>query len=318
MGLWGYWLDPRAWSLEPQIILPVLVSGWLYWRGRRPVAGTAFGARRGPDRGGRRWRAAAFYAGLAVLLFALESPIDFLSQSLFWIHMIQHMLLLLVVAPLVVAGAPWLPVWRGLGLPVRRWVAPRALRLLRTRPARTGRRWLSNPRLGLGLFAVGLWGWHLPVLFDLALRNGLVHSAEHVTLLAVGVLYWSLLIGSPPIPARLSAPRRIGYLFGGILACWVLAIVLALAPKPLYAPYASLTGRPGGGSALADQRLGGGIMWAPSMIPFDIVLSVLVRQWLADEDLRGVALNAARRREATDERSVVGGRGAGPGGMGPL
>ncbi len=313
MGLWAYWLEPGAWSVELPVVLPVLLSGWLYWSGRRRTAPAGGGG----GRRGRGWRPAAFYAGLAVLLLALESPIDLLSQSLFWMHMIQHMLLLLVAAPLLVAGAPWLPVWQGLPGPVRRWLGPRAAPFLQSGLGRRLGRAATAPLVGLGLFAGDLWAWHLPVLFDLTLRNELVHHVEHISFVGVGLLYWATVIDSPPLVPRLAAPARIGALFGGILACWVLAILLAIAPGPLYAPYARLADRPGGGSALADQRLGAGIMWAPSMIPFDIMLTVLVRQWLADEDRRGAALNAARLASGPPERGVRGGRLAEPGGGGP-
>ncbi|HUY62119.1 MAG TPA: cytochrome c oxidase assembly protein, partial [Candidatus Dormibacteraeota bacterium] len=164
------------------MLVPLLLLGGLYWRGHRRAG---------------RWRPVAFFAGLAVLLLALESPIDFLSQSLFWMHMVQHMLLLLVVAPLLVAGAPWLPLWQGLPGPVRRWLGPRAAPVLQTRLGQRLGRAATAPLVGLGLFAVDLWAWHLPVLFDLTLRNEAVHHVEHISFVVVGLFYWATVIDSP-------------------------------------------------------------------------------------------------------------------------
>jgi cytochrome c oxidase assembly factor CtaG len=107
-----------------------------------------------------------------------------------------------------------------------------------------------------------------------------LHVLEHGLFFATALMFWKQVIHSPPLRARLAAAQRIAYLVGAMVVSWGLAIVLALAPHPLYAPYVHEASRPGGLSALADQQLAAGVMWVPGSITFVIVIFVYVHRWL--------------------------------------
>jgi putative membrane protein len=232
------------------------------------------------ERAAQRWRSACFYAALAVLAIALESPIDVLSARLFWVHMIQHVLLLVVAAPLFVLARPWLRLWRSLPLGARRWLARGVSRGAGTAPLRAVSRTLGRPTPSFLAFSVVLLGWHVPVLFDATLRSTALHALEHTLFFCTAIMFWKQVIPSPPLHVRLHAPQRVLYVVAAMIVSWALAVILALAPQPLYGFYAHQASRPGGISALADQQLAAGIMWVPGSVTFLIVVFVYVHRWL--------------------------------------
>jgi cytochrome c oxidase assembly factor CtaG len=269
-GAPGFW----DWSLDPPLVL-VLVTGVLYAIGdRRTVAPARAKAARRVQRG-------CFYGGLAVLLIALASPIDALSERLFWVHMIQHVLLLVVAAPLIVLAAPWNRLWRGLSLDLRRQLARGLAQGERTRWLRACSRTLGSPVGAFLAFSVVLLAWHVPALFDATLRSATLHALEHTLFLATAVMFWKHALDSPPLRAPLSSVQRVAYVIGAMVLSWVLAVVLALAAHPLYAHYAHEATRPGGISALTDQQLAAGVMWVPGSITFVVVIFAYVHRWLA-------------------------------------
>jgi cytochrome c oxidase assembly factor CtaG len=141
-------------------------------------------------------------------------------------------------------------------------------------------------------FSVVLLAWHVPVLFDATLRSTTLHALEHTLFFCTAVMFWKQVIPSPPLHTRLLAPQRVVYSIGGMTVSWALAVVLALAPHPLYSFYAHQTIRPGGISAMADQQLAAGIMWVPGSVTFLIVVFVYVHRWLMPPEL---ATGQARR-----------------------
>jgi putative membrane protein len=208
-------------------------------------------------------RDACFYGGLLVIVAAIDSPIDRYADRLFWVHMVQHVLLTMVAPPLILLGRPWPRSVRALPLGVRRVVA-RSLHACRA---------VAAPLVAFVLFNGVLLAWHVPALFDLTLRNEAVHDLEHALFLVTALLFWTHLTPTSRRP-RLGAAHRIAYGVGAILVSWVLAVVLGFASHPLYGHYAALAHRPGGLSALADQQLAAGIMWVPASIPFTIAVLV--------------------------------------------
>lgn len=306
MSFWSPWTHLYGYSLEPSVLIPVLLTGWLFWRGRRQTAW----ADREEDRRAHHWRAVAFYAGLAVILTALESPIDYLGQSLFWMHMVEHCLLQVVAALLIVVGAPWIPVWRGLPLRWRRAIAPGALAFFRRRHVTAARHFFRVPATGLAALALGFWTWHIPYLYDLALRSVFLHDLEHVTLLVTGLLYWSQTVDSAPLKQQLATWPLAGYLVAGTAVMWVVALSLGLSGHAWYAPYYDLASRPGGISALTDQQWGAGVAWVPAAIPFEIMLDVAVLQWLTDDERRADAAVAAYRAEQASSAEMNRPRGS--------
>jgi putative membrane protein len=223
------------------------------------------------------WRVTAFAGALVSLIVALEPPLDSEVDRYLWAHMTQHVLLLAVAAPLLVLGAPWMQIWRGFPLGFRRPVARTVLTSRGWAPVRGLCRLMARPVVAWSLFngAIGLW--HIPGMYDLSLRNQGIHDLEHVSFLLLGVLFWAQVADSPPFHARLDLPRRVGFLILGAAASWVLAVVLALAPTPLYPAYVHSSGL----NALADQQLAAGVMWGIGSIPFGLGIFVLLYRWLA-------------------------------------
>lgn len=224
----------------------------------------ALGSRgREPD----RRRAAAFYGGIATIAIALDTPIDAYADRLFWVHMVQHVLLLTVAPPLLVLGRAWPQLWKPLPVPVRRAAA----RLFVLGAP------LTWPPVALVLLAATVGAWHVPALYDATLRNDLVHQVEHLTFVVAAILFWAPLLGAPPLRARIDLARRCLYLVLAIVPGWILAIVLAFEGTPLYA-YAST--RPGGVSPLGDQELAAGVMWVPGSLIYLVAACWTFYAWL--------------------------------------
>src|SRR5579859_472612 len=298
------WADANGWPIPPYLLLLCLVAETLYFRGwcvlvkgaqaknSAAITRLARGGKRTSYTGGGGslayknlwgdwlWRGIFFLGAMLVFLVASSAPIDALSGRFLWVHMIQHLLLLVVIAPLLVAAAPLLPLW--LGLP--RWARRLVKRLKVGRACYRVGQWLRQPAITCVLLISGTGLWHWPTLYDLALTNATIHDwGEHVTFLAVSTLFWSQVIPSPPLHTRLGYLRRMGCVGIAIVQNIVLAVLIGFAPLPLYAPYAHLATAFGGFSALQDQRLGAGIMWTFGDLPFAIALSALVHQWLVSQ-----------------------------------
>jgi cytochrome c oxidase assembly factor CtaG len=269
------------------------VSAWL----QPPLIATVafavlyvFGARRRHKH--RLWRAAPFFAALALAELVLCPPFDRLADESLGLHMLQHVVLMSFVAPLVVLAAPWLTVWRGLPLALRRPVARRVIAL----PAvvRRGLRGLASPWPAWLLVNVDIGIWHVPWLYDLTLSNEAVHDVEHLSFLLFGILFWLPVLESPPLHARLDGLRGALYVTAGAAPGWILALVLALATRPLYPAYAALSHRWASLSALGDQQLAAGVMIGIGSIPFTVAVFVLLYRWLDAPDLRGEPLGLVR------------------------
>jgi putative membrane protein len=228
-----------------------------------------------------RWRGACFLAGVAAIVLVLGPTFDHWADELLWAHMLQHVVLMSFAPPLIVLGAPWIPVWRGLPLGLRRPLARFAVRLPGI--VRAGFHSLRDPYVVFVLVSVDLAVWHLPALYDLTLRNNAVHYSEHALFVALGLLFWLQVLDSPPLHPRLTALWRAGYTTAGAATGWLLALVLAFAPTPIYPAYASLAYRSGGLSALSDQELAAGVMIGIGAIPFSVAVFVLIYQWLDEE-----------------------------------
>jgi len=253
-----------------------------------------------------RTRALTFYAGLLAVLIALQSPIDSLADKLFWVHMIQHLLLLVVAAPLIVLGQPWMSIWRPLPLGLRRAVAGTVARAHWLAPLRAAFRGLATPIGAWLAFNVSLVVWHMPWLYDLTLRNLDVHVLEHATFLGFGILFWAQVLALAPARPRMPIPQRIGYVAGATVCNIGLSIYLAFAQHPLYSPYAMLAHRPGGISALSDQQLGAGFMWTAGDMPFAIAIAALAHRWWGDYEAASAKagmLGAAPPDRGADQRA---------------
>jgi putative membrane protein len=251
------------WSLDPSLIY-VGLAGLLYVLGSR-------GSRRP-----RPLQAAAFFGGLLTIVIALDSPIDAYADQLFWVHMLQHILLLTVAPPLILLGRPWPRMWRALPLDTRTDLARAVARASWTRPLRA----LARPLPAWILFSATIVAWHLPAAYDATLSSGAVHVVEHAMFFFFGLLFWARVINPGPLRPSLVWPARIAFVVGAMVVGWVLAIALVVAPHPLYGHYAALAARPGGISALTDQQIAGGMMWVPGSIAYTITMLIGFYRWL--------------------------------------
>src|SRR5258706_10527511 len=155
------------WPFEPVVLVGVELAALLYW-----IGGIGLSRGRNPSAG--RWRGAAFWLGLLTILIALQSPVEVLARQLFWVHMVQHLLLMVVAAPLLALASPWTRMWRALPLGLRRSVARPVFMSPGMAWLRAAYRRVSRPSVIWVLSAANLWLWHLPPLYDLTLSNHLV------------------------------------------------------------------------------------------------------------------------------------------------
>jgi putative membrane protein len=240
------------------------------------------------------WRTAAFFLGLAALLAALASPIDSYASISFTVHMVQHMLLTVAAAPLLMVGAPIRPLLRGLPALVRTAVVRP---LARARVVRRLVHLLRHPLVAAALYVGGLYAWHVPGLYDAALVDARVHVLEHAWFFFSALLFWSAVIDPEPFRATLGYAARLPYLLVlGAAQNTVLGGVLSFTTRPLYAAYASLDTTLFGFDRVTDQRVGGAIMWVAGDLVFLAAASIAFFLWLAEEE------EMQRRRERITSR----------------
>jgi cytochrome c oxidase assembly factor CtaG len=262
------------WSVDPPLgylaLAYVVISATLYVLGGRSK-GTPL--RRQP------LRDTSFFAGLAVIVLALNSPIDHYADDLFWVHMIQHILLLTLAPPLILLGRPWPRMWRALPPRARTKVGRTLKNAAWTAPIRA----LARPLPAWLLFNLTVVLWHIPAAYNATLTSNLVHQLEHAMFFFFGLLFWARVVDPGPLRPRLIWPVRVGYTAAAMVVGWVLAIVLVSVPHPLYAHYADLAHRPGGITAMTDQQLAGGIMWVPGSIAYSLTVMLGFYRWLEPE-----------------------------------
>ncbi len=274
------------WSFDPFIIIVAVVVAW-------HEIGLARLARRSrPARTReRRIRSLWFYAGLAVLLLAVVSPIDYWSDSYFMVHMVQHLLLMFAAPSLVVAGAPGQPLLDALPGRSGQAVTREVLAGGWSRPLRAAWRFLTEPLVAVALFNLVMIVWHIPAAFDLAQNNQLVHIyLMHASFFLAGVLFWLQFIPSPPFRSRMPLLGRAAALLATNVVMIFIAMTLSVFAShsiyPVYDHVPGVTLPP-----FADQQIGAAILWVcgdfwalPTMI-------VTVRKLLSDDTGIGTALD---------------------------
>jgi putative membrane protein len=236
-----------------------------------------------------RRRTVAFLAGLAAIAAALLSGIDRYDTTLFSIHMVQHVLLTLVAAPLIVLGAPITTLLRAATPNVRRTVI---LPILHSRVLRI----VSFPLVSWLLFAAVMWGSHFSPLFNAALEDPAVHDLEHALFLGAGLLFWWPAVGLDPSPWRMPHPVRAMYVFLQMPQNTFLAVTILNSTVVLYAHYAT-TVRTWGPSVLEDQQIAGGVMWLSGDILFLTGLAGILAGWMLHEKAQEVVADRRVDRE---------------------
>jgi putative membrane protein len=244
------------WSFDPFLILAIIVVVW-HEIGLRRLA-----RRSRPERTReRRLRSLWFYSGLAVLLIAVESPIDYWADSYFMVHMVQHLLLMFAAPSLIVAGAPWQPLLDALPGRSGRSVTRGVMTGGWSRPLR----WLGGlflrPWVAVFCFNLVMVAWHVPALFDLAENNSAVHIwLMHGSFFAAGVIFWLQFIPSPPFRSQMPLLGRAAALLVTNIVMIVIAMSLSIfANHSIYPPYDNVPGV--SLPPFADQQVGAAILW---------------------------------------------------------
>lgn len=271
----------RSWNPAPGVLAGIALAGGAYAVGLARLWRDV-----GPGRVVPRWRAAAYAGGVLALALALVSPLDALGETLFWGHMVQHLVLMLVAAPLLVLGAP----------------APALLRL----PGPAGRRrlggwWqrrttlrafaalLTAPPLAWALHAATVWAWHLPAAYQAALADERLHALEHLSFLVTALLFWWVVL-QPTGRRRLNHGMAVLYVVTAGMVGGLLGALLTFAGRPFY-PAQSAAAAAWGLTPLVDQQLAGLIMWLPGGLVYLIAAAVLFVLWLRVEEARSRRLD---------------------------
>jgi cytochrome c oxidase assembly factor CtaG len=265
----------QAWSFPLLPLFGLLLSAGLYLRGWRKT-------RRTRPHELPTWRMACFIGGLLSLWVALASPIDALDDYLLTAHMIQHFILMSIAPPLIVLGAPVVPLLRGL---------PRIFIRIARRPIFSARwfhqasRFLTHPATAWLIMNVSYLGWHVPAAFELTFRSEFIHNIEHLCFLLTSVLFWWVVLA--PWPARPRWPRWtvIPYLLSADVLNTVLSATLVFSGRALYPSYVQAE-RITSLTPLQDQIAAGAEMWMLNSLVFLVPAVVLTLKLLTPKSLR--------------------------------
>ena len=288
------------WSFDPFVVAVAVVVAW-------HEVGLARLARRSrPERTRRRrQRSFYFYGGLATLLVAVTSPLDYWADSYFFVHMIQHVVLMFFAPMLVVAGAPWLPLIHAFPVRVRRSVGRAVLLSPWAAPIRATGRFLTNGLVAVIAFNVVMVVWHLPGPFDLAETNQAVHIwLMHASFFVAGVFFWVQILPSYPFRSRLTYLARAGALLGTNVVMFVLAMTLSIfTNQSWYSVYDHVHGVTL--SPFLDQQIGAAILWVCGDFWALPTLHWVVQQAARDEgSFSGLIERALRRHSGIDFEPV--------------
>ncbi|MEP6808429.1 MAG: cytochrome c oxidase assembly protein [Chloroflexota bacterium] len=270
-----------AWSGEPLPWVGIVAATAVYLFAVRLVN------RAHPASPVPRFRVAAWLAGVAVIGVALVSAVDVYADSIFSVHMVQHLLLAMVAPPLLALGAPTTLALRVASPRIRRSFL---LPILRSSVVQV----ISWPPVGWTLFAVVMWATHFSPLFNAALENEALHSLEHLLYLATGLLFWWPVIGADPIRWRLGPVARMVYLTAQMPFNTAVGLVLYFAPTVLYAHYATLD-RTWGPDPFTDQQFAGIVMWGAGDVILLGAMTLAIAAWQRAD---------VRRTHRADERAA--------------
>jgi putative membrane protein len=285
----GVTLAWTRFTVHPSVVIGLAGLGALYaWRAR---AGSMESQ---PPLG--RAKPTLFAAGMVTMFLALNGWIHDLSDTyLFSAHMVQHLLLAFVVAPLLIMGTPG-------------WMLRPALRWPAVALAAT---WLTRPARCFAIFNVVVAVWHLPVLYNLALLHHPVHIAQHLMFIVAAVLMWWPILSPLAELPRLAYPAQMLYLFLMSIPMSIISVYIAYADSVLYPAYASAP-RVWGLSPMQDQLIGGLIMWIPGGLYFFTIISVVFYRWQqhgADDSVAGAQVDGwvddAEREELEPGRRTI-------------
>lgn len=276
----------REWGAPPLEVALTLVPAVWYAVGVRALWRSA-----GVGHGVSRSRAASFAAGVAVIMLALASPLDAMADALFSAHMVQHLLLILIAAPLLVVGAPSLPaVWalprrsrRAVGSWWHRAVALRSIVHV-----------FTSPGAAFVLHFVALWFWHMPAPYQAALHSPALHGLEHASFLGTAVLFWWT-VATPVGRPRAAEATGIAMIVGTLMHSGALGALLMFASAPWYPAHAAGAAA-WGTTAMDDQQLAGLIMWIPAGAVYVAAAAWLFVKWMHRDEQRQAVRSIAQRQ----------------------
>jgi len=248
-----------GWTFAPIVLVALIGYVVVYvvrWRTVR---------REGGARAASGWRLTSWCAGVFVLFLALISPIDRLGEQLATMHMVQH-LLIADIAPIL------------LTLGLTRWLLRPATRRIHRIERKAGP--FAHPAFGVVAYVGAMWLWHVPAMYDAALRHGGIHVLEHLSFAAAGLLYWWHLLSPIRSRLRLGGMGPVAYMFSTKMLVGFLGIVLAFSPTLLFDFYGT-TGHRWGLSPLDDQHVAGLVMALEQSIVMGIALAWLFARMLA-------------------------------------
>lgn len=266
------WL--AAWSFPAVPLIAIALSLLIYLRGwwlahrTRPLELPA-------------WRAQCFVAGMLAMWVALASPIDALDDYLLTAHMVQHFILMSIAPPLIVLGAPTVPMLRGLPRSLVRALRP----FFQARWLHRLFRFLTHPMFAWLAMNVVYLGWHVPVMFELTFRSENIHDFEHLCFFLTSTLFWWVVINPWPSVARWPRWTVIPYLLSADILNTVLSATLCFASKVLYPSYAAAE-RITSLTPLRDQIAAGAEMWVLNSSVMLIPAIVIMLQLLSPRALR--------------------------------
>jgi len=283
------------WQFAPLVTAFTAVAAGLYLWGAVRVA------RRHPARPWPVLRTVAFLGGLLVIVLATESGVGTYDDTLFWVHMVQHLMLLMIAPPLLVVGEPITLLLHASRNPLHTWVK----KTIRSRPVH----WLIWPGVGVVAYTATIVGTHLTGFMNVVEHNDTVHNAEHVLYLFVGYLYFLPLVGREPIGWRVSYPLRLFLLFIVMPVDAFTGVVLGSESTP---PFTTTEPRSWGPSQLDDVHMGGAVMWIGGAAIMFVMILVTFFAWSRETRPSGGMgwLETARRVNLAD-RFAEGAAGAG-------
>ena len=282
-GSLSFW---NLWTFDLLVITGLFILFGLYTRGlwlSRGRSGNLF----------PWWRTSLFYIGWLALLAGAISPIDGLSGDLFLMHMIQHLLLMMIGPPLILLGAPVVPVLRGLPDVVRYNFA---IPLLQMRKIRKVLSFLIAPLVAWLFFVFTLWIWHIPSVYNNATQNEPLHLLQHFMFISAAGFFWWTVIDPIPLRSRLASALRLLYLFLATIQNVVLGAIITLSPDVLYTYYETVP-RTWGISTADDQTIAGVIMWIPGTMMYFTAMAVIFLVLLKKDDARMRRLEGREPKE---------------------
>ena len=229
------------------------------------------------------WRAGSFLLGLFLIWVAVASPLAALDHALLTVHMVQHLLLMTLAAPLIWLGAPLMALLHGLP---QQFVHAVLGSMFRWPPVQRLGRALAQPAFCWLAAFVALMGWHIPAAFTLGLQSEAWHAVEQASFLGTGLLFWWPVIQPWPSVARWPEWSILLYLFLATLPCDILAGLLVFGDRVVYSAYLS-SSRPFGLSALEDQQCAGALMWTCVTVIYLVAGTIFTARLLSVQSCRG-------------------------------